>query len=62
MALIKSSHVAFNAVYALNPWPWTGINFSSDIGDYRAKKVDFKTCAIMDSSIGQGQPNENREH
>jgi hypothetical protein len=43
--------MAFNAVYDLNPWPWTGINFSSDIGDYRAEKVDFKTCAIMDLSI-----------
>jgi hypothetical protein len=38
------------------------MNFSSDIGDYRAKKVDFKTCARMDLSIAKGQPNENREH
>jgi hypothetical protein len=42
MALIRSSHVACNAFYAFKPWPRTGIIFSRDIGDHRAKKVGFK--------------------
>jgi transposase len=53
MALIKSSHMAFNAVYTCNPCPCTGKKISSDIGGHTAKKVGLKTCAIIVLSTAQ---------
>jgi hypothetical protein len=39
-----------------------GKKIPSDIGDHRAKKVGFKTCAIVVCNNSTGKPDENREH
>jgi hypothetical protein len=54
--------VAFNTAYVLIPWSWVNKEISSDIGGHRAKKVGFKTCAIIILSTAQENRNEDREH
>jgi transposase len=46
--------VAFNNAYVLVSWSWVSRKKSSDIRDHRAKKVGFKTCAIMALTTAQG--------
>jgi hypothetical protein len=36
--------------------------FLCDSGSYRAKNLGFKTCVIVASLTGTGNPNENPEH
>ena len=44
---IRSAHIALNEFFACNPCREGGKKYSGNIGNYKAKKVEFKTCAII---------------